>query len=74
VYTGDFSWTKKGPLQVVGHFERHDVRATAQGLSRLREKINSSEKESLQGLKPNVTYFVTRNTGRAFGLYELRIA
>jgi hypothetical protein len=27
-----------------------------------------------QGLKPNVTYFATKNTGRAFDLYELRAA
>jgi hypothetical protein len=28
----------------------------------------------VQGLKPNVTYFATKNTGRAFDLYELRAA
>jgi hypothetical protein len=42
---------QKKAAAVVGHFERRDVRAMAQGLKRLRKKINSSEKESLQGLK-----------------------
>jgi hypothetical protein len=28
----------------------------------------------LQGLKPSVTYFATKSTGRAFDLYELRAA
>jgi hypothetical protein len=27
-----------------------------------------------QGQKPNVTYFATKNTSRAFDLYELRAA
>jgi hypothetical protein len=55
-----------------GKIQRHLINAP--GLVVGQFEFSQYFSTTAQGLKPNVTYFATKSTGRAFDLYELRAA